>query len=54
MAYWDAVAGVYSPTVLDDFEAGFDDRGSEIDGAAKTMRRDTFLRAALDRLEPTR
>lgn len=51
VAYWDAVAGVYSPAVLDDYEEGFDDQGNEIDWSAKTKRRDAFLRAALARLD---
>ena len=46
----EAVAGAYSPTVLDDWEAGFDDRGREIGGSIKTERRDSFLRTALERL----
>lgn len=50
VAYWDAVAGVYSPTVLDDWEAGFDDHGHEIGPSVKTGRRDRFLRTALERL----
>ena len=50
VAYWDAVAGACSPAVLDDYEEGFDNQGNEIDGSAKTKRRDTFLREALDRL----
>jgi hypothetical protein len=51
VAYWDTVAAVYSPAVLDDYEPGFDDQGHEIDWPAKTKRRDAFLRAALDRLD---
>lgn len=51
VAHWDAVAGVYSPAVLDDYEEGFDEQGNEIDWSAKTKRRDAFLRAALDRLD---
>jgi aminoglycoside phosphotransferase (APT) family kinase protein len=50
VAYWDAVAAVYSPADLDDYEPGFDDQGHELDWPAKTRRRDAFLRKALDRL----
>lgn len=53
MAYWDLVACVYSPAVLDDYESGFDDHGREIDWTAKTRRRDAFLRDALQRLNST-
>jgi hypothetical protein len=48
--YWDAVAGVTTPTEIDRLP-GFDDRGRPLDASAMTARRDAFLRAALDRLE---
>lgn len=51
VAYWDVVAAVNSPAVLDDYEPGFDDHGHELAWPAKTERRDAFLRAALDRLD---
>lgn len=31
---------------------GFDDKGDPLDGPATTARRDAFLRAALNRLDP--
>ena len=49
VAYWDAVAALNTPTVLDGWP-GYDDQGRPLDVAAVTARRDTFLRAALDRL----
>jgi Phosphotransferase enzyme family len=50
--YWDAVAALNTPTVMDGWP-GFASDGSPLDAAAVTERRDTFLRAALDQL-PTR
>jgi aminoglycoside phosphotransferase (APT) family kinase protein len=50
VAYWDAVAGVTTPTEIDRLPS-FDDRGRPLDASAVTARRDAFLRAALDRLE---
>jgi hypothetical protein len=49
VAYWDAVAALNTPTVLDGWP-GYDDQGRPLDTAAVTKRRDAFLRAALDRL----
>jgi hypothetical protein len=51
VAYWDAVAALNTPTNLDDWEPGFDDRGNRLSSAALTERRDAFLREALDRLD---
>jgi hypothetical protein len=54
MPYWDAVAALNTPTVMDsDSWPGFASDGSPLDAAAVTKRRDAFLRAALDQL-PTR
>jgi aminoglycoside phosphotransferase (APT) family kinase protein len=50
LAYWDAVAALHTPTVLDDWEPGFDDEGNQLSSAAITGRRDAFLREALDQL----
>ncbi len=50
VAYWDVVAAAYSPTLLDDYEPGFNEHGHEIDWPTKTKRRDAFLRKALDKL----
>lgn len=47
--YWDAVAALNTPTVMDSWP-GFADDGSPLDASAVTERRDTFLRAALDHL----
>jgi aminoglycoside phosphotransferase (APT) family kinase protein len=44
--YWDAVAALNTPTVMDGW-AGFADDGSLLGAAAVTARRDAFLRAAL-------
>lgn len=49
--YWDAVAAVHMPTVLDDHEPGFDDEGNRLSSTAITERRDAFLRKALDQLD---
>ncbi|GAA5026558.1 phosphotransferase enzyme family protein [Actinopolymorpha pittospori] len=49
VAYWDAVAALDTPTVLDGWP-GYDDQGRPLDAAAVTARRDAFLRAAIDRL----
>jgi hypothetical protein len=48
--YWDAVAALNTPTVI---QPGFADDGSSLDAAALTERRDALLRAAIDQL-PTR
>jgi aminoglycoside phosphotransferase (APT) family kinase protein len=47
--YWDAVAALNTPTVLQGWLA-FADDGSPLDAFAVTERRDTFLRIALDQL----
>ena len=47
--YWDAVAALNTPTVMDGWP-GFADDGSPLDGAAVTERRDAFLRTALNQL----
>jgi Ser/Thr protein kinase RdoA (MazF antagonist) len=47
--YWDAVAALNTPTVMDGWP-GFAEDGSPLDGAAVTERRDAFLRTALDQL----
>ena len=44
--YWDAVAALNTPTVMDGW-AGFADDGSLLGAAAVTERRDAFLRTAL-------
>lgn len=44
--YWDAVAALNTPTVMDGW-AGFADDGSLLGAAAVTERRDGFLRTAL-------
>ncbi len=49
VAYWDAVAALNTPTVLDGWP-GYDDQGRPLDPAAVTARRDPFLRATIDRL----
>lgn len=47
--YWDAVAALNTPTVMDSWP-GFAVDGSRLDGAAVAERRDAFLRTALDQL----
>jgi aminoglycoside phosphotransferase (APT) family kinase protein len=47
--YWDAVAALNTPTVMDGWP-GFASDGSPLDAAAVTGRRDAFLRTALDQL----
>jgi aminoglycoside phosphotransferase (APT) family kinase protein len=47
--YWDAVAALNTPTVLQGWLA-FADDGSPLDASAVTERRDTFLRTALDQM----
>jgi aminoglycoside phosphotransferase (APT) family kinase protein len=49
VAYWDAVAALDTPTVLDGWP-GYDDQGRPLDTAAVTARRDAFLRTAIDNL----
>ena len=49
MPYWDAVAALNTPTVMQGWP-GFADDGSALDAAAVTERRDAFLRSALDQL----
>ena len=49
VAYWDAIAALNTPTILDGWP-GYDDQGQPLDTAAVTARRDAFLRAAIDRL----
>jgi aminoglycoside phosphotransferase (APT) family kinase protein len=49
VAYWDAVAALNTPAVLDGWP-GHDDQGRPMDSARVTARRDAFLRAAIDRL----
>lgn len=46
VAYWDAVAALNTPTVLD----GFAEDGNPLDAAAVSARRDAFLQTALDHL----
>jgi hypothetical protein len=47
--YWDAVAALNTPTVIDgEWLPGFAGDGSPLDAAAVTERRDAFLRSALD------
>jgi aminoglycoside phosphotransferase (APT) family kinase protein len=49
--YWDAIAALNTPTVMDStFWPGFARDGSPLDAAAVTGRRDAFLRTALDQL----
>lgn len=50
--YWDAVAALQTPADWDGWEPGFDEQGNPLAAPALTARRDAFLRAALDRLEP--
>ncbi len=50
LAYWDAVAALHTPTHLDDWEPGFDQKGTQLSSGVLTERRDTFLRTALDQL----
>jgi aminoglycoside phosphotransferase (APT) family kinase protein len=47
--FWDAVAALNTPTVMDGWP-GFADDGSPLDSKAVTDRRDVFLRTALDQL----
>lgn len=49
VSYWDAIAALNTPTVLNGWP-GFDDQGRRLDTATVTERRDTFLRTAIDRL----
>lgn len=49
VAYWDAVAALEAPTFLDGWP-GYDDHGERLEAAVVTARRDSFLRAAIDRL----
>jgi aminoglycoside phosphotransferase (APT) family kinase protein len=49
LPYWDVVAALNTPTVMEGWLA-FADDGSPLDAAAVTERRDTFLRIALDEL----
>jgi aminoglycoside phosphotransferase (APT) family kinase protein len=48
--YWDAVAALNTPTVMEGW-LGFAPDGSPLDAAAVTDRRDVFLRTALDQLQ---
>jgi Ser/Thr protein kinase RdoA (MazF antagonist) len=50
LAYWDAVAALHTPTHLDDWEPGFDQKGTRLRSGVLTERRDIFLRTALDQL----
>lgn len=50
LAYWDTVAALHTPTDLDNWPPGFDERGDQLGTVALSQRRDAFLRAALDRL----
>lgn len=47
--YWDAVAALNTPTVMDGWPGVADD-GRPLDAGAVTERRDAFLRTALDQL----
>lgn len=49
LSYWDAVAALNTPTVLEGFP-GFAPDGSSLDAQAMTERRDDFLQTALDSL----
>ena len=49
VAYWDAVAALNTPTLLDGWP-GFTEGGNPIDAAAVSARRDAFLQTALDHL----
>ena len=49
VAYWDLVAALNTPTVMNGWP-GFDERGGRLDAQSVTRRRDEFLRAALDQL----
>lgn len=50
VAYWDAVAALNTPVVLDGWP-GFDANGRPLDADAVTRRRHAFLPATLDALE---
>jgi aminoglycoside phosphotransferase (APT) family kinase protein len=51
VAYWDVVAALSTPPHLISWESTVQDQGrTDLDGATMTIRRDAFLRAALDRL----
>lgn len=50
LPYWDIVAALNTPAILDGPHA-FDVDGSDLDRGAATRRRDEFLRAALDQLD---
>lgn len=49
VAYWDAVAALNTPTVLEGWP-GFAEDGNPLDAEAVTARRDAFLQTALDHL----
>jgi aminoglycoside phosphotransferase (APT) family kinase protein len=49
LAYWDAIAALNTPTVLDGWP-GFTEDGAQLDTADVTARRDAFLQTALDHL----
>jgi aminoglycoside phosphotransferase (APT) family kinase protein len=51
LAYWDVVAAVNTPPDLAEWESVIQDQGRpDLDAATLNTRRDSFLRAALDRL----
>jgi aminoglycoside phosphotransferase (APT) family kinase protein len=50
LPYWDIVAALNTPAILDGPDA-FAADGSDLDRGAATRRRDEFLRAALDQLD---
>ncbi|GHF12949.1 hypothetical protein GCM10017786_53690 [Amycolatopsis deserti] len=51
MACWDVVAALSTPPRLATWEATIQDQGrTDLDGDTLTARRDSFLRAALNRL----
>jgi aminoglycoside phosphotransferase (APT) family kinase protein len=51
VAYWDAVAALATPPDMEVFQAAFSAQGRpDLDRATLRLRRDTFLRQALERL----
>jgi aminoglycoside phosphotransferase (APT) family kinase protein len=53
LAYWDAMSALNTPTVLWPGIPAFDDQGRSLDQSVPTVRRNHFLRTALDHLEPS-
>jgi hypothetical protein len=52
VAYWDAVAALNTPADMNGFWTPFDQDGQQLSDDEATSRRDGFLRAALDNIEP--